>query len=250
MIKGILNGLKMYGSSFGLISKLGLWKYFAVPIFISVLTATVIIFSAWGFSDNLGAWVSKLWPWEWGAQTFSTIAEVFGVILIIALGFILYKHIIMALSAPFMSPVSEKIEAHLKGGIHTHRQTTFSAQLWRGIRINGRNLGMELLLTIPILILGLIPIIGIISTVLLFLVQAYYAGFGNMDYTLERHYKYAESVNFVQKNRGQAIGNGIVFMLFLLIPFIGVILVLPLSVTAATVQTIDLLDNKPVITKP
>lgn len=250
MIKGILNGLKTYSNSFGLIGKLGLWKYFAVPITISIITAAAIGFSAWGFSDNLGAWISKVWPWEWGAQAFTTIAEVFGGIIIIALGLILYKHIIMALSAPFMSPVSEKIEAHLKGDTHTHRKTGFSAQLWRGIRINLRNLGMELLLTVPILIIGLIPVIGIISTVLLFLVQAYYAGFGNMDYTLERHYKYGESVNFVQKNRGQAIGNGIVFMLFLLIPAIGVILVLPLSVTAATVQTIELIDKKPVIAKP
>lgn len=250
MITGILNGLKNYGSSFGLISKLGLWKYFAVPILISMLTATAIGFAAWGFSDNLGGWFSKIWPWEWGADAFSTITEVFGGILIIAIGLILYKHIIMALSAPFMSPVSEKIEAHFKGGTHTHRDTSFTAQLWRGIRINFRNLGMELLLTIPILILGLIPVIGIVSTVLLFLVQAYYAGFGNMDYTLERHYKYGESINFVQKNRGQAVGNGIVFMLFLLIPVVGVILVLPLSVTAATVQTINLIDNKPAISKP
>jgi CysZ protein len=250
MIKGILNGLKTYGSSFGLISKLGLWKYFAVPMAISVITASAIGFAAWGFSDNLGAWISKIWPWEWGAEAFTTIAEVFGGILIIALGLILYKHIIMALSAPFMSPVSEKIEAHLKGGVHIHRETSFRAQLWRGVRINVRNLGMELLLTIPILILGLIPIVGIISTLLLFLVQAYYAGFGNMDYTLERHYKYAQSINFVQKNRGHAIGNGIVFMLFLLIPVLGVILVLPLSVTAATVQTIDLIDDKPLIAKP
>jgi CysZ protein len=249
MIKGILNGLKNYGSSFGLISKLGLWKYFAVPILISIFTATAIGFSAWGFSDNIGGWISKIWPWEWGADAFSTITEVFGGILIIAIGLILYKHIIMALSAPFMSPVSEKIEAHFKGGIHTHRDTSFTAQLWRGIRINFRNLGMELLLTIPILILGLIPVIGIVSTLLLFLVQAYYAGFGNMDYTLERHYKYGESVNFVQKNRGQAVGNGIVFMLFLLIPVVGVILVLPLSVTAATVQTIDLIEKKPAISE-
>jgi CysZ protein len=95
----------------------------------------------------------------------------------------------------------------------------------------------------------LIPVIGIVSTLLLFLVQAYYAGFGNMDYTLERHYKYGESVNFVQKNRGQAVGNGIVFMLFLLIPVVGVILVLPLSVTAATVQTIDLIEKKPAISE-
>jgi len=149
----------------------------------------------------------------------------------------------MALSAPFMSPVSEKIESHLTSNAsHNHRITSFSQQLLRGIRINIRNLGMELLLTIPILLLGFIPIIGLFSTVLLFLVQAYYAGFGNMDYTLERHFKYNESVQFIRNHRGLAIGNGIVFMLFLLIPIIGVILVLPLSVTAASVKTVEALE--------
>ena len=102
----------------------------------------------------------------------------------------------------------------------------------------------ELILTIPILLIGLIPVIGLFSTVLLFLMQAYFAGFGNMDYTLERHFSYKESVLFVKRNRGIATGNGIVFMLFLLIPFIGVILVLPFSVTAATLETIKLIEEK------
>jgi CysZ protein len=76
----------------------------------------------------------------------------------------------------------------------------------------------------------------------LFLVQAYYAGFGNMDYTLERHFKYRESVNFVGRHKGIAIGNGTVFLLFLLIPVVGVILVLPMSVTASSINTIKLLE--------
>jgi CysZ protein len=103
---------------------------------------------------------------------------------------------------------------------------------------------MELLLTIPILLLKFIPVVNIFSTILLFLVQAYYAGFGNIDYTLERHFQYKESLQFVRKNRGLAIGNGIVFLLFLLIPVIGVLLVLPLSVTAASKTTIELLNSQ------
>jgi CysZ protein len=102
---------------------------------------------------------------------------------------------------------------------------------------------MELLLTLPIILIGFIPVVGIISSVLLFLVQSYYAGFGNMDYTLERHYKYSESIQFVRRNRGLAIGNGIVFMLMLLIPVVGIILVLPLSVTAASTETLRVLEN-------
>ncbi|WP_034042235.1 EI24 domain-containing protein [Wocania ichthyoenteri] len=245
MLKNIALGIKAYFGAFSLISKLKLWKYFAIPILISVVTAISIGVSAYGLSDNIGSYISKVWIWEWGKETFTTISNVFGGLLIIALGLILYKHIIMALSAPFMSPVSEKIEAHLTGNqSHSHRNTSFLQQLLRGIRINIRNLFMEIGLTILILIISLIPVIGWITSILLFIVQAYYAGFSNMDYTLERHYKYSKSVQFVRKHRGLAIGNGLVFMLFLFIPVIGVILVLPLSVTAASIQTVEALQLK------
>jgi CysZ protein len=185
-----------------------------------------------------------VWLWEWGKETFSVISEIVGGILVLAIGLILYKHIIMALSAPFMSPVSEKIEAHLFEGQHQHRNTSFHQQLWRGIKINVRNLFMELWLTLVILLVSFVPIVGWFTSILLFVVQAYYAGFGNMDYTLERHFPYKESVTFVRKHRGLAIGNGIVFMLFLLIPVIGVILVLPLSVTAASTKTLEVLNSE------
>lgn len=243
MIKSIVSGIKAYFGTFSLISKLKLWKYFAIPMLISLITAIIIFGSAYGLSDNIGNFISKIWIWDWGKETFSTISSFIGGLIVLVIGLILFKHIIMALSAPFMSPVSEKIEAHLTGQpIHSHRNTSFMQQLLRGIRINGRNLLMELLLTIPILLLKFIPIVNIFSTILLFIVQAYYAGFGNMDYTLERHFQYKESVQFVRKNRGFAIGNGIVFILFLLIPLIGVILVLPLSVTAATKKTVEALQ--------
>ena len=251
MIKNILKGINAYSGAFGLISKLKLWKYFAIPIGISVITATIIGFSAYGLSDNIGRFIARIWIWDWGKETFTSISTFIGAIVIIAIGLILYKHIIMALSAPFMSPVSEKIEAHLTGQpTHQHRNTSFKEQLWRGIRINVRNLGKELLISIPILLLKFIPVVNIFSTVLLFLLQAYYAGFGNMDYTLERHFKYRESIQFVRQHRGIAIGNGIVFILFLLIPVIGVILVLPMSVTAASLKTVDLLKEQGVLLEP
>jgi len=245
MIKNIISGIKAYFGAFSLISKLRLWKYFAIPMLISCVTAIVVFGLAYALSDNIGGFISKIWIWDWGHDSFSSISNFIGGLLVVVIGLILFKHIIMALSAPFMSPVSEKIEAYLTGKPeHSHRNTNFSEQLWRGIRINVRNLLKELLVTIPILLLKFIPVVNIFSTLLLFLVQAYYAGFGNMDYTLERHFQYKESLQFVRKNRGLAIGNGIIFILFLLIPVIGIILVLPLSVTAATIRTVKALQLK------
>ncbi|WP_298505293.1 EI24 domain-containing protein [uncultured Maribacter sp.] len=245
MIKNILKGITSYANSFKLIAQLKLWKYFFIPIGISIVTAVFIGFTSYTLADDIGTFISKIWIWDWGKETFTSISNFVGGATVILLGLVLYKHIVMALSAPFMSPVSEKIEAHFtKNTNHEHRKTSFNDQLWRGVRINLRNLWKEILFTIPLIILGFIPVIGIASTILIFLVQAYYAGFGNMDYTLERHFKYKESIQFVKKNKGFAIGNGIVFILFLLIPVIGIILVLPLSVTAASKQTVAILENQ------
>jgi CysZ protein len=55
---------------------------------------------------------------------------------------------------------------------------------------------------------------------------------------------YKNSINFIQKNKGYSIGNGIIFMACLFIPVIGIMIVLPLSVTAATLKTIELLNKE------
>ncbi len=250
MFKNIINGIKAYLGTFGLISKLGLWKYFAIPILISIVTGLTFITLAYFFADNLGGLIAKVWVWEWGSETFGTISNFIGGALILVLGLVLYKHIVMALSAPFMSPVSERVEAHLLGETtHEHRNTSFRQQLSRGIRINGRNLIRELLFMIPLIILSFIPVVGIIATILIFLIQAYYVGFGNMDYTMERHFGYKESIQFVRKHRGLAIGNGAIFVLMLFIPIIGFIITLPISVVAASTETVKILEEKKLIAK-
>jgi CysZ protein len=237
-MKGIIQGIQAYFKASKIISELKLWKYFFIPILISLMTAAVIGGLAYSLSDNIGNYISSIWVWEWGKETFQTISNIFGGLIVVALGFLAFKHIVMALSAPFMGPVSEKIEMHLTGVETLEKRSSFVKLLNRGIRIALRNLFRELVLTVLILLFGLVPIIGLFSAILLFLTQAYFAGFGNMDYTLERHYNYKNSVKFVKRNRGLATGNGIIFMLFLLIPVIGVILVLPYSVTAATTETV------------
>jgi CysZ protein len=247
MIKNIFKGLSAYSQSFSLISKLKLWKYFLVPMGISLFVAITVFLTIYKLADNIGRLIAGWWPWESGQDTVTTVSTWLGGFIILILGFILYKHIVMALSAPFMSPVSEKMEQHLFPELHKEieqRKTTNAQQLARGLRINVRNLIYELLITIPLLILSIIPVVNLVTGVLIFLVQSYYAGFGNMDYTLERHFAYRESITFVKKSRGYAIGNGIVFTALTLIPVVGIILVLPISVTAASKTTLELLKER------
>ena len=243
ILKGIYKGCTAYFEVYEIISRLKLWKFFAIPMLISLLVFSMILLVSFSFSNAIGSYLASFWIWDFGQETIQTISRIFGGLFIVIIGFISFKHIIMALSAPFMGPISKIIDDDFNGVVSQNSTSTSKGLLIRGIRISLRNLFREFVLTIPILLFGLIPVIGLFSALLLFLSQAYFAGFGNMDYTLERHFSYKKSILFVKNNRGLAIGNGIVFMLFLLIPFVGVILVHPFSVTAATIVTVKSMEK-------
>jgi CysZ protein len=244
MLKDFFKSIKTYGFALKIISKLNLWKYFFIPAILGLLLGSIFIFTVYCLSDNLGAYIAQFWKFDFGKNFIIGLSTWLGGFAILILGLLLYKHILMALSAPFMTPVSEKVEAYLTGKPipKTESKSVFIKQLFRSIRINVRNLLKELLVTIPLLLLSFIPVIGLVATVIIFYVQSYYTGFGNMDYTLERYLNYSESKKFVKKNRGIAVGNGLVFTLMLFIPLIGIMLTLPISTVAATINTVKKLE--------
>ena len=151
MIGEMISGVRAYLEAFQLLSALRLWKFFFIPMLISITLALVIIRLAYTLSDDLGSYIGSFWPWEWGQETFETVGSVFGGLIIMTLGFLLFKHFVLALSAPFMGIISEKIEIHLTGVKSLDTRSSSMKLLVRGVRIATRNLFRELILTIPIL---------------------------------------------------------------------------------------------------
>ncbi|WP_298517254.1 EI24 domain-containing protein [uncultured Kordia sp.] len=246
MVKEVFNGIQDYFTAFRLLNELNLWKYFKIPIVISFLLGMAVIFSSWSFADDVGGFIASAWGFSWGKQTVIAISNFIGGILVFAVGIVIFKHALMIITAPFMSPISEKIERHIYG-IVKKPGTGFRAQtsaLARAFQLGIRNFVVELLWITPFFIFSFIPVIGSVFLLLIFLVQSYYAGFGNMDYTLERYFPYKRSLEYVRNHRGIAIGNGIVFMLILLIPIVGILVVLPLSAVAGTITTLRELHTK------
>lgn len=244
--KDFRSAIKSYSQASKLMKELNLWKFVLVPIGIGLLVGAAIIFVAWRMALWVGEYVAGKWPFSWGEGFIEGLSGVIGAIVVLLLGLMAFKHIIMALAAPFMTPVSEKIEMHLTGKKlnPTDTWTEYIAAIWRATRINVRNLLLEILITIPLFILGFIPVVNIFTTIYLFYIQSYYSGFGNMDYTLERYRNYRGTIKFVAKNKGTAAGNGFIFMLLLMIPVIGMCIALPLSTAAATIDTIKKLEEK------
>lgn len=237
MIKGFFNGMSSYLTALQLTAKHRLWGYFVIPAVVSVLLGGAIIYSAWGLSDNIGQFISRIYPWEWGSQYVDEVGRVFGGLLIAALGLILFKNLVMAIASPFMSFLSEKVERLLYGGESPKfNMQQFASDMIRGIRIAIRLVARELLFTILLFFVGLIPVFAPVVPFALFGMQSYYAGAGNIDFTLERYYRVRGSVQFVRRNRGLAVGNGLVYLL-LYFTIIGFVFALPLGTIAATVES-------------
>jgi CysZ protein len=239
MFKDLLAGLSAYGRAFDMMSKLGLWRFAFIPMVLTLLLMSIIGLAAYGLSDNLGNILIAWWPWDWGNKIVESVGAWLGGLLIVLLGILILKYLILIVVAPFMSLLSERIEAKLTGSIKNHKFTFAKAikDMVRGLRLALRNLTRELILTLIFVLLGLIPIFTWLSPVLIFIVQSYYAGFGNADYTLERHFNLKQSVSFARQHRGLMIGNGAIFML-LLMTGIGFFVAPVLSTVAATLESL------------
>ena len=235
MLNGIFLGINSFFQSFAAIPKYGLWRYVFASGLLSCAVGYGIFKFIWKQSDRLGDWLASFYKWERGSEFVASASDWAIWIIMIVLCLILFKYIMLVLSAPIMSMVSEKIEVARTGGKPVPFSVSHTIQsLVRGLRIALRNITKELFLTVLLLLFGLVPIIGLASAVLIFLVQANYAGFGSCDFYMERHFSVKQSVRFIRKNRGIAIANGAIFLGLLAIPVVGFFLAPILSAIGAT----------------
>lgn len=107
----------------------------------------------------------------------------------------------------------------------------------RGIRLALRNMLWQTVYTVSILILSFIPLVGWVTPLLALLVECYYLGFSMLDYSCERNkLSTAQSIMFIGRHKGLAIGNGIVFYMMHFIPILGWLLAPSYAVIAATIS--------------
>lgn len=244
-VSELFSGIFSYLRALRLISQLKLWRYVLLPGLISFVLAVLIFSSVFAFSDNIGDWATAWYRAEKGEAIVSTLGAILSGAILFIISLLLFKHIVLAVVAPFMSPLSERIEAHYRGELapKPFKVEEFASDILRSLRLSLRNISWEILMTLVLLFLGLIiPFLSPFTTALIFLIQAYYAGFGNMDFTLERHFDFKGRVQFVKQHRGLAIGNGIVFI-GLLLTVLGFLIVIPLATAASTMEVMKILER-------
>ncbi len=237
MIRDFLDGARSYFSAWRLMSRLGIWSYIILSGCLSVVIGGILLYGAWKATGATEHYILTHYPWQFGQNILVKIAKWLSLIFNVSVAIIVYRAILTVLISPFMSPISVKVEAYLTQKT-VQEPHFFSAQtvqlLVRGIQLSVRNLVKELWYSLLLLIFGFVPLIGWFAPVLIFVVQAFYAGFGSMDYTLERYKDAQTSIQFARNHRGLMIGNGSIFLLLLMIPVVGFFFAPVLSTIAAT----------------
>ncbi|TLX71168.1 hypothetical protein E9993_21105 [Labilibacter sediminis] len=254
--KGFSLGIKSYSRAYNFLKKHHLMWYFLFPLALNIILFSLGYASTVSLSTKCFVYVTD-WidmdTWQfWGSGFLSSVIHFFMHFVIRMLFVILFAYIggyiIIILLSPVFAFLSEKIETILTGKEYPFNFNQFIKDIWRGVRLALRNLGIELLLTLVLFIISFIPVVGLFTSITLFFISAYFYGFSFIDYSLERkQMNISESVAFVKTNKGLAIGNGSVFSLVLLIPFIGVLIsgfISIISLTAATIATSEALVQK------
>ena len=151
--------------------------------------------------------------------------------------FSLFKYLFLIIGSPLFAWLSEKTEALIEGRDYPFSFRQLIQDMVRGIKLALRNACWQTVYTISLLLLSFFPVAGWITPVIMLFVECYYYGFSMLDYSCERHRLSApESIEFIGKHRGLAIGNGMVFYLMHLVPFVGWLLAPSYAVIAATIS--------------
>ena len=158
-------------------------------------------------------------------------------LILIFFYFSLFKYIFLIIGSPVFAYLSERTESIIEGKDFPFSFAQFINDVFRGIRLALRNTLWQSVFTISILILSFFPLVGWVTPVIMLFVECYYYGFSMLDYSCERHkLSPSESIEYITKHKGLAIGNGMMFFLMHLIPFAGWMLAPAYAVVAATLS--------------
>ncbi len=245
MLKEIVIAIQSYFRAHQFIIKHRLWKWILIPgILYTLLFCISIYFFGKSATEvieflmiqtGLKNWISKFES-SWLGFLF-TFAGIILWLLLMLLYFSLFKYLFLIIGSPLFAYLSERTESIIEG-----KEFEFSlSQLWkdmlRAIRLAVRNSLWQTVYAVSLLILSFVPVAGWIVPVVTLLVECYYYGFSMLDYSCERHKLSAsKSIEYISKRKGLAVGNGMVFYLMHLVPFLGWVLAPSYAVVAATIS--------------
>lgn len=227
------------------IKKHRLWKWILIPGIIYTILFMFGMYFFWQSSNDAVTWLSSRiglenWLQKQRSEWLSFFFMMMGLILRLVLVFFyfsLFKFLFLILGSPVFAYISEKTESILEGRDFPFSFKQLMKDAWRGIKLALRNAVWQTIYIFSLLLLSLFPLVGWISPLIALLVECYYYGFSMLDYSCERNkLSPSQSIDFIGRHKGLAIGNGMMFYLMHTIVIVGWILAPSYAVVAATLS--------------
>ncbi|MDT8403022.1 sulfate transporter CysZ [Sulfuriflexus sp.] len=244
MIANAIQGIGYFIRGIGLLGKPGIRLYVVIPATINILLfAALIIF---GYSQFMEL-VNYLAPSEssWFSWLRWILIPIFFVtsLIIVFFTFTLFANLI---GAPFNSLLAAAVEKHLTGSL-PQSNSNWKAVLKSLIPImfaELKKMAYYILITIPFLILFIIPVVNILAPFLWMLMIAWVMAVEYTDYPMGNHeVSFAELRRRLKQRRLMAFGFGGSVMLAMSIPVVN-FFVMPTAVAGATAMAVEKLKSE------
>ncbi|MGN6542128.1 MAG: EI24 domain-containing protein [Ginsengibacter sp.] len=245
LLEEIIIAISSYFKAHRFIVKNKLWKWILIPGIIYAILFVSGIYFFWESTAFIIDFIFtkaglKAWLERENVRWLNFIF-IFGQIILQLILMLLYfswfKYLFLIIGSPLFAYLSEKTEAILLNADYPFSLKRFLSDILRGIHIAVRNLLWQTVYTVSILILGLIPVLGWIAPLASLFIECFYFGFSMLDYTNERKGLSATaSIDFINRHKGLAIGNGMIFYCIHILPIIGWIFAPGYAVVAATLS--------------
>lgn len=245
MFEEIIIAIQSYFKAHRFIVKNKLWKWILVPGIIYSLLFVAGIFFFWeSASFIIEFFLTKIGVKAWLQREnthWLNFLFIFGQIvlqlIIMLFYFSWFKYLFLIIGSPLFAYLSEKTEAIIQKKEYPFSLKKLISDIFRGIRIALRNTLWQTVYTIAVLLLALIPVLGWITPLLALFIECFYFGFSMLDYTSERKgLTSSQSIVLINRHKGLAVGNGMVFYAMHALPLIGWVLAPGYAVIAATLS--------------
>lgn len=234
--------IRSYILAFGYMGKGKIIKYVLYTAGLSILLGVGLLYGIWSYSgfvaDLIQGWIPFLSTSGW----LDTSLTVTTGLIMVCLAVMIFKYLVMLIAAPFLGAISDYIELQRlhRRAYEPSLKTSLSKTLSRNTGLTLRLILREIIWSLPLLILMLIPVFNMVAIVLLFLVQSYYAGIGAIDPYQESRRSLTETIRYARQHRFSITLLGAGFISILLIPVLGILLAPVVCTIAGTIVGIEM----------
>ncbi len=230
-------GVGHYSVAFKFIKQHGLWSWLAIPCLLNLVAFGGVGYLSWVYTGDLLDYLLThigVQGDSWWRVSLQVVISIFVRLIILMLYLKLFRYIVLIFFAPMLAFISDKIQEISTGKEKPFTIHQFSKDVIRGVTIALKNLTLEIILTVCILLISFaIPILAVAAPFVIFAIESYYFGFAMLDYRNEFMLISAkESRRLINNHKGLVFGIGAMFNVMLFIPFLGVLLAPVLSVVA------------------